>query len=486
MYNKKKIRQFLYERCSVSGKSEKSLNRRKFVKQSLYGAIGTAISPAVLLSGCSKRSSGKSPNIFLITTDTLRADHLGCYGYRRDTSPNIDAFAKDAMLFENCFSHAADTRYSFASLLSGFLPHETGILFNANLPSSVVTLPQMLKKRGYSTMAVMSNYVMQKKRGFANGFDVYEDSMSDREANRFAPEKTASNATDSAIDLLKKYEGNRLFMWVHYQDPHGPYTPPDPYHGMFVDPDREPRRVKMNSSLSGRGGIPAYQRLKGHDDFNYYVSQYDAEIKYHDNQFKRLIDQIKAQGMYDNSLIIFSSDHGEGMGDHDYFFAHGEYIYNGQIHIPLIVKLSDQLSGRRKDFVQHLDIVPTVLDVAGIETVANLRGTDLRKVNNDKEIFSEMKSPFVEDKVKYALIYKGFKLIYTPHYNRFELYDLISDFAERTDLIADDTHLQRTNELKHRMFRICREDFLKIRNNRPVPQLDADELKKLKSLGYVQ
>ncbi len=470
----------------MAGVSKKLFNRRKFIKHTVYGAIATAVSPAVWLAGCSKRSPARPTNIFLITTDTLRADHLGCYGYHRDTSPNIDAFADDAMLFERCFSHASDTRFSFASLLSGFLPHETGILTSYSLPSAVVTLPQMLKRDGYTTAAVISNYVLRKKHGFNAGFDEYDDATRESVINKKSHEKTAITATNNAINMLEKYKDQKLFMWVHYQDPHGPYTPPDPYSKMFIDPNLEPRKVRQLTSMSGRGGIPTYQKLKGHDDYNYYVSQYDGEIRYHDNQFKRLIDQIKAMGMYDNSLIIFSSDHGEGMGGHNYYFAHGEHIYNGLIHVPLIVRSGNRLSGRRKDFVQHLDIVPTVVDSLGIESNPNFRGTDLRKVNNDKEIFAVMKAPFKKDKTRFSLIYKGFKLIYIPDFRQFELFDLTSDFEELTNLITNAAYLETANDLKHRLIRLAREDLLKINQPQKAPKLTPDEIKKLRSLGYVQ
>ncbi len=170
----------------------------------------------------------KFPSIILITVDTLRADHLGCYGYLRDTSPNIDQLAEEALLFKNCISHAPVTGSSFASILSGFLPHETKVLGNLPLPPEVETLPEIMQMNGYRTIAVVSNYVLRKQNGWVKGFNVYDDEMTNVERTSKHTERVAEHTTNRAIELLKQYHKNKLFMWVHYQDPHGPYTPPWP------------------------------------------------------------------------------------------------------------------------------------------------------------------------------------------------------------------------------------------------------------------
>ena len=139
-----------------------------------------------------------------------------------------------------------------------------------------------------------------------------------------------------------------------------------------------PWGLPLNRTESGRGGIPYYQMLGDNRDFNYYVSQYKAEIRYVDENFNRLIDAIKEVGLYENSLIIFTSDHGEGMGEHDYYFAHGENLYNILTHVPLIIKYGKVLKGRRADCVQHLDIVPTIRNIAGMKVDSRYRGRDLR------------------------------------------------------------------------------------------------------------
>jgi len=464
------------------------ITRREILKYGLYGGLSVALSGSHLLSGCGKLGHGKKPSIILITVDTLRADHLGCYGYSRNTSPNIDAFAKDALLFENCLSHAPDTRMSFASMLSGFLPHETKTTkILRPLPTGVNTIAEILRQQGYETAAVISNYVLRKGLGFEQGFMTYDDTMNQRELVRPWPERTAGPTTDRAIELLTQLHKTQLFMWIHYQDPHGPYTPPGYFAELFQTHEQSPRNIKANTSLSGCGGIPSYQRLGANRDFHYYVSQYDGEIRYQDEHFKRLIEALMRLGLYDDALIIFSSDHGEGMGEHDYFFSHGERLYSGLTHVPLIIKYGKTLTGKRTDFVQHIDIVPTILNMLDIKPDSRFRGRDLLKqYGTKKEIFAEMDSPLIKDGIKFSIVLDGLKLIYTPLYQQYELFELETDPYEEYNLINDQKYQGQAEDLKIRLDRIRKEDFLKIDYVKKPQKLTEDEIKNLRSLGYIQ
>ena len=468
--------------------NSKDLNRRQIMKYALYGGLTAGLSSGLWLSGCRKRPGPTGPNIIFITIDTLRPDHMSCYGYHRNTSPNIDRFAEDAMLFENCFSHAPETRLSFASILSGFLPFETRIPQTVQLAKNVTVIPEILSSLGYETAAVMSNYVMRKKWGWGRGFRIYDDTMNQRELVRKWPEKTAENTTNGAIKILKRLADNTFFMWIHYQDPHGPYTPPQQYSKLFWDPaDKEPRNIKVNKSLYGKGGIPSYQKLPNTANYHYYVSQYDAEIRYADTEFKRLIDSIKQLGLYDDSLIMFSSDHGEGMGEHNYYFAHGDYLYNHQTHVPLIIKHGSELRGKRTDFVQHLDIVPTLLNVAGSTSEGRFRGYDLRNPDApQREIYAETRPGKAGKNLKLSLIYDGFKLIYTPFKKQHELFDIKADRWEEHDLIKDTKYLEKSKDMAVRLQRILNDDRLGLRNVSRPKKLTAEELEKFKSIGYIR
>jgi arylsulfatase A-like enzyme len=446
----------------------------------LYLIVGGAVAVlAMLVATCTLRP--ERPSIILISIDTLRPDHLGCYGYARETSPNLDEFAREAMIFDNCFAQAPTTRPSCGSFLSGFHPHELKIFNNSdNLPQEVRTCAEDLLDNGYRTIGVVSNFVLRKGGGFDQGFELYDDKMIDTEFIRGVPERTAERTTDTAVGLLRLNHEDRFFMWVHYQDPHGPYTPSGPFNTMFLDYRDGPRRLNFNDTVTGKGGIPAYQRLGDHNDFNYYVAQYDGEIRFCDHHLKRLIDTLKALDLFDRVLIIITSDHGEGMGERDYYFAHGEYIYNNLIRVPLIVRYGRRLIGRRSDYVQLIDIVPTILASAGLDQDASLRGTNLLEdIPESRPVFSEMPD-------RYALIEGGRKIIYHVAEKEYLLFDLKTDPHETTNLIERATGSQDVRRMASRLSQLVREDLLGSRVTHKAASLTDDEKEKMRALGYVQ
>jgi arylsulfatase len=462
-------------------------SRREILKYGLYGSLAPSLAWALWLSGCRGRRHKERPWVFLISVDTLRADHLSCYGYHKNTSPAIDRFAEDALLFKNCLSHAPVTGSSCASILSGLLPHEIKVVGNNSPPGKAKMLAEILKSVGYKTMGVVSNYVLRKGIGWEQGFKIYDASFGERELIRRTPERIAEHTTDRAVELLRKFHAEQLFMWIHYQDPHGPYTPPETFAGMFRDHGKTAVNLKLNETVSGWGGIPHYQKLGENTDLHYYISQYDGEIRYFDDHFNRLLKTLKELGRLENSLIIFTSDHGEGMGEHDYYFAHGENLYNSLIHVPLIIKFGRELTGIRTDFVQHADIVPTILKILGIETNLGFRGNDLRRAcSPDREIFAEMISSTNEYESKVSIVSECLKLIHTPVYKQYELFNLIDDPYEKHNLIDDTHYRQRAENLKTRLSKIPKEDLHRLLKGGKQRKLTNEEKEKLRSLGYVQ
>jgi arylsulfatase A-like enzyme len=458
-----------------------NLSRRRVLKYGLYGTLAAGLGSSLWINGCSRPKRGQRQNVILITVDTLRPDHLSCYGYHRNTSPNIGRFREDAVLFENCFSQAPETLQSCISILTGFLPYEA-----KTLPQAPESIAEIMQREGYKTAAVISNYVLRKGGGYEIGFTTYDDTMNEHELVRKWPERTAGPTTDRTIELLKQLQKDDFFMWIHYQDPHGPYTPPERFAKMFLNPNLEPRILKTNASVSGDGGIPAYQQLQDNRDYNYYVSQYDGEIRYQDEHFKRLIDALKKLGLYDEALIIFSSDHGEGMGEHDYFFAHGENLYSCLTHVPLIIKYGREPSGHRDDFVQHIDIVSTILKVLGIKPTMQLNGGDLRTEQNpEREIFAENRTRIISH-IKTSLIRDGLKLIYTPVYQQFELFDLKTDPREEQNLIGAAEYQEKAGDMKNRLMRKYAEELLRLGPIDERPEPNDEEREKLKSLGYIR
>jgi arylsulfatase A-like enzyme len=449
------------------------LTRRDVVKWGLCGVTGSSLASSLFINGCSNPKP--RPHIFLVVVDTLRPDHLGCYNYPRQTSPNLDAFAAENTLYQKCFSHAPVTGPSCSSFLTGFLPHETTILNNATKLPEVPSISKLMKKGGYKSYGVVSNYVLRKKMGFGQGFDLYDDQMDDKEINRGTVERVAEKTTDKAIEILDAHTEGPSFMWIHYQDPHGPYTPPPPYDTFFLNPDQKPLPLQV----ADKGGIPKYQRLGDHTDYHHYVAQYDGEIRYFDDQFGRLLEWLKTNGMYESSMIVFTSDHGEAMGEYNYFFAHGHNLSNNQIHVPLIVKEVNGRPGTREDNVQLQDIVPTFLKVGGIAPELPYRGRDLTiRHATPAAICSELNVAGA------TLILGQYKLII---YGRTALlFDLQKDPLEQQNLASDPAQKGRVSQMADELYRLYKkEDFLMI--EKPVKKeiLTEEEKRKLKSLGYL-
>lgn len=454
----------------------------------VYFFLAVLLGGQGLLSGCQRGGTPpERPSIFLVTMDALRPDHLGSYGYQKGTSPNIDSFASDSLLFENCFAHAPETRFSFGSILTGYFPHETTVIDNKPLPEGVKSIAEILREKGYTTVAVISNFMLRAGRGYEQGFTVYDDRMEDIEQVRKWPERTAERTTDRAIELLRRFKDESLFMWIHYQDPHGPYTPPEPYSKLFENPGQEPRPIRVNKSLSGRGGIPAYQDTGLTDDYYSYLERYDGEIRYMDDHFRRFLDEAASLGFYDSSLFILTSDHGEGMGEHDYFFAHGDNLYQEMLHVPLVLRYGDGLRGRRKEFVQHLDIVPTILAALGETPDPSYRGRNLLQLpEEDIEIFAEMNSAFVRDSQKFSLLTRDGKLIYTPRDGTYEYYDLSVDPGEEHNLISDPRYKDQVERLQKGLNRLRNEDRLNLGAGSAPPPVSEQERAKMRSLGYIR
>jgi arylsulfatase len=427
-----------------------------------------------------RQAGHPAPSIILVSVDTLRPDHLGCYGYPKKTSPAVDAFARDAILFENCFSQAPTTRPSCASFLSGFLPHECKVFTNSdNIPPEVPMVAEQLKAKGYRTLGVSSNFVLGQGTGYDRGFDVFDNRLDEAELVRKVPERLAAKTTDAAISLLRA-DGRKgkFFMWIHYQDPHGPYTPPPPFDTAFLRSGREIRRLEFNSTFSGIGGIPSYQRIGDEDDFDFYAGRYDGEIGYFDAHFGRLLKALRDMDLYDNSLIIFTADHGEGMGERDYFFAHGEYVYNNLIRVPLLVRSAESTPVTRSEYVELLDLAPTILRFAGIEPDPKLRGRDL--LGGDLKpaaIFSEMEG-------KYSIIEDGMKLIIHADPGEFLLFDLGDDPGEQHDLSAEANYARYVEPLKRTLSDFFRQDRIGAAVRTPA-NLSEEDKEKLKSLGYI-
>lgn len=306
--------------------------------------------------------------LVLITVDTLRADRLAAYGGRLGLTPRLDDFAAENLVFEAAYAPTPFTMPSLVSLLTGRHPLELGLRINTSqVGEDARTLAEVLGEHGWKTAAVVSNVVLAGRSDVAQGFEIYDDSMPQREAVRRWPERIAAGTTDAALRVVDVWRGDEkvsdrpLFLWVHYQDPHGPYTPPEGYRERFLAEERgrDARRLPEARGPHGLGGIPRYQRIDDRDEAAFYRAGYDGEVAYLDGEIGRLLDALAERGLDDR--VVFTADHGESLGEDDYWFSHSNDLTDPLLHVPLVLRLPGAGSGRRSDVVRLSDLHTTLL-----------------------------------------------------------------------------------------------------------------------------
>ena len=343
-------------------------------------AILTALAGPIGCSDAGPVASPARPDVLLIVVDTLRADHLGSYGYALATSPSIDALAETGVLFERAISGASSTGPSHASLFSSRFTrgHTVGMANGSTRLEGVTTLAEVFRDHGYQTAAFVGNAMLNRRLGFDRGFSLYDDELPTREGARSLFERRADATTARAIDWLKQAGAAPVFLWVHYQDPHGPYTPPEGFAGRLpIAPRRGERALSVGPPA--RGGLPAYQRLPGVSLPSAYESRYGEEILYADRHIGELIAAFDARSGGTDGVVLLTADHGEAMGEQGHYFAHGLATTPDQAHVPLILRAPGIQPERRRDVVHHVDVFPTLLELAGIQAPQGLAGIALSR-----------------------------------------------------------------------------------------------------------
>lgn len=339
-------------------------------------------------------------NVILITLDALRADHLSCYGYIRKTSPNIDQLAKEGALFKQAIAQSPWTVSSLPSIMTSTYPHTHSIMQSNNrLNSTVVPLAKVLKDNGYSTGAISSRH-MGDIRGIEIGFDLLDCDWDIK----------TDEVTKRAIKYLESNQNKKFFLWLHYFDPHGPYRPPQPYKtrylndGFVINKINRSAPIEMgigsgdHSVYGGFRHIAPYVIEDNITDVNYYISQYDGEITFVDEQIGILMKELENLSIDKNTLVIITADHGESLGEHELYFVHGT-SYEEVIKVPLIVKYGGSIpKGISINYqVQSIDIMPTILDILNIKKPKGIEGINLfsplrwQKLDFYRKAFSEYK-----------------------------------------------------------------------------------------------
>ena len=380
------------------------------------------------------------PNFILIGIDTLRADHLGCYGYVRNTSPNIDRIAGEGVLFKNAFANGIPTHPAWTTILTGAHPLRHKIVTHmgeVQLSKSIPMVQEVLRKNGYVTVAVDNMFLKYGSfyKWFTRGFNIYS-----HPGGIPAPEAglkvQAENVTEISLKILQKLleEKKPFFLFLHYWDPHAPYKPPSPFNRLFWKKD-----FPENESL-----------------LDFMISQYDGEIAYCDSEVGRLLEFLSDNGLFDKTIIIVTADHGENLMEHGNYMGH-RGLYDCITRIPLIIRFPNkEYKGVIDSFAQHIDITPTILTMIDAKIPSTVDGISLINVIENKKKVKEVL--MVENTLEKAMALRTveWKLIIhlgkTPEeipsgYVR--LYNILKDRMERINLASHE--LKVVKNLKKRL-----------------------------------
>ena len=473
-------------------------------------AAGAAALALALASACGQ-GDGR-PSVLLVTVEALRPDYLSVSGYDRPTSPFVDRLLAEGAYFEHAVTPVARTTPALASLLTGAYPHTAGVRTLVDrLPGEQVTIAEVMKAAGYRTVAVVNNRMLVSGRGLAAGFDSYDGGLV-RDAGE----------TNRAV-LQSLAEGDRsapFFLWIHYFDPHAPYHPEE-QHALEFDPGyggpfrlsfgREPRPGESAAVFrqfpNGMRKADVVHRNLLPPEVNQHVRRlYAGEIRSFDDGLRELVTELRARDR--NLVIVLTADHGESLGEHDFYFDHGEYVYDAAGRVPLafLLPASHPWHGARRcsAWASLVDVVPTLVELLELEPppemsaqlegrslAACLRGEALEPRPVFMESGASLFPELVQRRVRHdvpgrlrAVTSEGWKLIWTPFApddRAWELYDLAADPAETRNLYAPD-HPQVV-----RLRPLLQEWAARSQDDRPTPLAPSPEDEEaLRFLGYLE
>jgi len=456
------------------------------------------------------RAGDTVPNVLLIVLDTLRADHLGSYGYPRATSPHIDGLARQGVLFESAISQAPWTAASIASLFTSLYPSvhglNGGIRWGAKqgsggndlpfatqktLAAGQLTLAEMLRRNGYRTAGFVSNVYVNSIFGFSQGFETYGDDHGDYSRNVARAKRRANETNRQVFAWLEKEIEEPFFLFVHYNDCHWPYDPPAPFGREWVKDYQGDLTPERTTAIVERQGEPITGLSD--EDLRYLIGLYDGEIAYADAAVSDLMEKVQSAELERELLTVVTADHGEEFLDHG-SASHGYTLFDEQIRVPLIFHLPGRLEPRRvASQVRLIDVMPSILDLAGVaERPGSIQGESLvalltgetergpSAAYSEATYVGEQKSLRADGKLK---------LIYRAEDEGTSLFDLASDPDERSDVAGEQPavvtslrdQLQRWNETNQEL----RTKLFDKETEQEVI-LDDETQERLRALGYIQ
>jgi arylsulfatase A-like enzyme len=434
------------------------------VISSLRGARGRLcflafVLPTLLASTAGCRRPEARPNVLLLTIDTLRADHLSAWGYARPTSPILDRMAAEGVRFASAQAQRPKTGPSFTSIFTAGYCTDHGVRkIGQPAACGMRFLAEEMRELGYQTHAVVANAALAREFYFDQGFDTYIETWKVQPKKPGLDPTGAEAVTELAAGVVGELGREKpYFLWVHYVDPHEPYSPPAPYDTLFQGDEHAGPPIEVPVSQKNRRqsfrGIGRRQVLDGRTDLPFYVSRYDAEIRYVDREIDRLLEALRKRGDYDRMLTVMTSDHGESLGEHNYWFDHGMFAYQTCLHVPLLVRWPGVLAPRvDAEPVELLNLAPTILEAAGrrLRDGGWMRGRSLlarakgEAPPNGALAFAEagysQQGPWI-----HAVVDRGFSLHRLPGRRRagggrapddLVLYDLAGDPGETRDASA--------------------------------------------------
>jgi arylsulfatase A-like enzyme len=442
-------------------------------RERLRRVLAPALTAIALAAAC--HDAAEPPHhLLLITVDTLRADRLEAYGGELGVTPHLDALARQSAVFLRAYAPSSFTLPSVSAIMTGRYPQELGIWKNeSGVPESAATLAAELRGRGWRTAAVVSNFVLRRRSGLAAGFDLFDDALPQREAVRKWPERVAADTTAAALEVLEGCTAGadaRCFLWVHYQDPHGPYAPPGDRRRRFLEAERD--------APDGR----RYQFLDGRRDVAFYRAGYDAEVEYMDEEVGRLLDAFAERGLMNRTAVVFAADHGEGLGEGDYWFAHGEFLADSLVRVPLLIRDPRRSPRRRGDLASLVDLYPTLLALVAVAPPgADRAGRDLLAKGAEREESAPYLATLGASSVeRYGLVDGDYKLVIAERDGvREERLTRLG--AEEVDVASDAPEIAAALRAKLLAFRE------KMTSGPPEirQELSPADREKLRALGYV-
>lgn len=410
-------------------------------------------------------------NVILISIDTLRADHLGCYGHEKNTSPNIDKFVEESVLFKLHINNAPTTLPSHASIFTSLIPSHHGAYNDRPLSEDAITMAEILKLHGYSTVSFNDGGYVSARFGFDQGFDLYHSFFD-------AARGTFKNRVNRAIEWIKENQNEKFFLFLHTYEVHHPYTPQEEFLALFEAnyPGDLPSSISRDLLIEINDDSLKIDEV----DKSHIINTYDAEIRSMDNSFSFLVNFLREHNLYDKTLIIFTSDHGEEFGEHGMMGWHGTTLFDEVLHSPLIIKFpnstfSSTVVNRQ---VRSIDILPTLLDALDIYSEEIFEGTSLiNLINGKKENLYAVSEMGGFGKSLRTEAWKYYRIRSSEM-----LFNLNRDPLEQTDLSIANL------DTKERLKRVL-ESFLShkpLSVSKDKAKLDKKTLEQLKALGYIR